>query len=172
MSGNRKEWEKKKQKVLPIDAKVYSVAIKIYEEQLQYNWDYTKNVILNTDSKLFHVLAIWHYKDLYAEEFWKTAYEKYHLHLILRCTDRKRRIRIASLLKQLGIYFRPGLDDELWKNHGVETVGNFAGYATYLTHETEDAIRDGKEKYEMDEIVSNLNYHEVIRAVTEVSKSS
>lgn len=79
----------------------------------------------------------------------------------MRCTDRKKRIRVKQILECLGIKYRPGLDDELWANHGVETVGDFAGYATYLTHETETAIKEGKELYRMDELVSNLTIEEI-----------
>lgn len=75
--------------------------------------------------------------------------------------DRDKRIRVQKALKDLGIEYRPNLDDELWANHGVETVGKFAGYATYLTHETETAVNEGKELYRMDELVSNLTIEEI-----------
>ena len=81
---------------------------------------------------------------------------------ILRCVDRKKRIRVRTVLRQLGIEYRKDLDDALWANHGVETIGkSFDGYATYLTHETEAAINDGKELYGVDEIVSNLTVEEI-----------
>lgn len=62
----------------------------------------------------------------------------------------------------LGIFFRPGLDDIIWQEHGVETIGNFTGYAMYLTHETKEAIDDAKELYSIDELISNLTKDEII----------
>ena len=158
VSAGKKKWSKKDCKILSIADKVHSLAVKIYGEQLMYSWDYTCDVIRNTDPKDFQVIAIRHDRDLYAYDdlFWKPSYEKPHYHLIFRCMDRKKRIRVGQVLYQLGIRFRQGLDDELWKNHGVETVEKFSAYATYLTHETEDAVRDGKELYDISELVSNL----------------
>lgn len=161
--GLSKKRSMKNRKVLSPTAKVPSLAIKIYVEQLLHGWNYTCQVIRNTDNNEFHIIAVCHNRDTYCESgsFWKPAYEKCHFHIIFRCVDRKKRIRVSSVLKQLGIVFRPGKDDILWSEHGVETVGNFAEYATYLTHETEKAIRDGKELYEMTELVSNLSIDEI-----------
>ena len=60
-----------------------------------------------------------------------------------------------------GVEFRHPEDDTLWEEHGVETVDNFAHMAMYLTHDTEQAIQDGKTRYELKEIVSNLDPEEI-----------
>ena len=73
-----------------------------------------------------------------------------------RLVDRKDRIRIKTVLKALGIEFRQGIDDNLLREHGCETVQNFSSYSLYLTHETEDAILDGKALYDLSEVVSIL----------------
>lgn len=163
INGNKPKWSKKGQRVLTLDHTVHSLAIKCYEEQMPGGWDAVCDVIRQTSGKDFHVVAIRHYKEIYADEghFWKSAYEKNHFHIIFRCVDRKKRMRVGSVLRQLGIVFRKGLDDNLWKDHGVETIGNFGGYTLYLTHETEDAIRDGKELYDRSEVVSNLTEEEL-----------
>lgn len=150
-------------KPLVLGSKIATLALKLYVEQLKYGWDYTCKQIQATSPKDFQVVAICHNRDTYADEghFWKPAIEKEHYHIILRCTDRKKRIRVQKALNDLGIEYRPNLDDELWANHGVETVGNFAGYCTYLTHETETAVNEGKELYLMDELVSNLTVDEI-----------
>lgn len=160
----KKSWDKSKCRCLPIDAKVYSLAIKVYDEQLLYGWDFTCNAIRVSDSKHYHIIGIKHFRDTYSDGglFWKPAIEKPHYHIILRCGNRKERIRVKNALEGLGIYFRPGDDDWLWANHGVEAVGNFGSYATYLTHETEAAIADGKELYFIDELVSNLTEDEIV----------
>lgn len=160
-----KQSKKSEQRALTINHSVYTLAIKCYGEQLPSGWDSVKDAICATDKRDFQVIAIQHYKDLYSEDgsIWKSAFEKPHYHIIVRCTDRKKRVRVSTVLKGLGIVFRPGIDDALWTEHGVETVRNFAGYATYLTHETEDAIRDGKELYSVDELVSNLSCEEIMQ---------
>lgn len=162
-SSGRSKWSKKDQRVLSLDHTVHSLAIKCYEDQMPNGWDATQAVIRSTNKKDFQVVAIRHYKEVYAKDdhFWESAFEKNHFHIIFRCVDRNKRMRVGTVLKQLGIVFRPGVDDLLWKEHGVETVGNFGGYTAYLTHETEDAIRDGKELYDHSELVSNLTEEEL-----------
>lgn len=163
ITAKKKRWEKKHCKILSIDDKVHSMALKFYDEQLVHGWAYTCDMIRATDPKDFQVIAICHDRDLYASDdlFWLPAFEKRHYHVIMRCMDRNKRIRVKQVLRQLGIWYRPVVDAELWKNHGVETVEKFSGYATYLTHETEDAIRDGKELYKLDELVSNLTCEQI-----------
>lgn len=159
----RGRWKRSACRILPADAKVNAFAIKCYDEQMPNGWDYVKKCIIATDKKHFHVIAIRHDRDLVTDGIWATAVEKPHIHVIIRCVDRKKRIRVRTAMGQLGIVFRPGIDDELWKNHGVETIGNYSGYAVYLTHETDDAIRDGKELYDIYELVSNLTVAEILR---------
>lgn len=151
---------KKQRKVLAYQAKVYSFAVKCYDEQLPGGWANTVKLIRKLDKK-YHVLAIRHGRDLITDGIWACPTEKCHYHFIIRCTDRKARVHVYTILKLLGIVFRPGIDDELWKNHGVESIGDFTGYAVYLTHETADAIRDGKELYDVTEIISNLTLEEI-----------
>lgn len=163
LQGKKNAWKQKKRSCLSIDSKVPSMAIKIYEEQLAKGFDYLCNAIRSTDKRDFQVLAIVHDRDTYADDghFWKPAVEKPHMHVIVRCVDRKKRIRVRTILNALGIYFRPNLDDELWEKHGVETVGDFSSYAMYLTHETDAAINAAKELYDISEIISNLDIDEI-----------
>lgn len=150
-------------KCLNILSSVHSAAFKVYEEQLVYGWDYTMNAIKTAfKSSYMQVEGIMHYKD-YLEDsnFWVPSIEKPHFHIIFRLVDRKDRIRIKTVLKALGIEFRQGLDDNLLKEHGCETVQNFSSYSLYLTHETEDAILDGKALYDLSEVVSNLTESEL-----------
>lgn len=92
-------------------------------------------------------------RDTVTAGIWSEATVKPHLHVIIRCVDRKKRVRVATFLNWLGIYFRPNFDDALWREHGVETIGNYTGYAVYLTHETREAIDDAKELYSIDELL-------------------
>lgn len=152
---------KKKHKVLKAEAKVYAFAIKCYDEQMPGGWKHVVALIKAIDKKGYHIIAIRHDRDLVTDGIWDTATTKPHYHIIIRCTSRDARIRVRTMLKMLGIEFRPGIDDALWKEHGIESIGDYTGYAVYLTHETKDAIEDGKEKYEMWELVSNLELGEI-----------
>lgn len=159
--GKEYKGSKKARKVLPVHAKVYAFAVKCYEEQLPYGLAWTINAIKNIDKSQYHVMMILHDRDLVTDGIWEYAYVKPHLHIIIRCADRKCRVRVSTMMNMLGVFFRPGIDDDLWKDHGVETIGEYTGYAMYLTHETRDAIADGKELYDISEIVSNLTLEEV-----------
>ena len=159
----RRSWKKSKQRVVAITASVFSVAFKCYDEQLPYGWEETQRRIKLIDKTEMIVEAIMHNRDLFADmdDPFLPAVEKRHFHFICRCVNRNDRIAVCTLMKKLGIQFRKGIDTDLYKNHGVETIGNFNAYSTYLTHETEDAIASGKEKYEIEEIVSNLTLEEI-----------
>lgn len=156
-TSGKKFGGKRQPKVLGNEAKVPNVALKFYDEQLPYGWQYTIDQILSLDSSKYQVIAICHDKDEVTDGIWDIALDKKHYHVIFRCVNRKERIRIKTILSTLGIEFRKGQDDFLWINHGVETVGDFAAYANYLTHETAEAIADGKHLYDVTELVSNLN---------------
>lgn len=161
----KKSFSPKHLKCIPLDAKVNSMAIKVYDEQLPLGWQATVTSMCATSKKDFQIIGICHNRDIHAEkgDFWQASIEKPHYHIIFRCVDRNKRIRVQTVLGTIGIVFRPHLDNELYANHGVETIGNFAGYATYLTHETESAIKDAKELYSMDELVSNLTIDEIMQ---------
>ena len=96
INEKKQKWHKKSQRVLTLDHTVHSMAIKCYEEQMPGGWDAVCDVIRQTNSADFHVVAIRHYKEIYAFEdrFWAPAYEKNHFHIIFRCVDRKKRMRV------------------------------------------------------------------------------
>lgn len=146
--------------ILSAHAKVRTLAVKCYAEQLPKGEQCLVDNIKATSPKVAQIMAIRHDRDIVTDGIWAVAAVKPHWHIILRLVPDKARIRVLQLMADLGIYFRPGADDELWANHGVETIGNFGGYALYLTHETEDAVRAGKELYDRADVVSNLSMDE------------
>ena len=157
---SRRRFKGDKTHVLSAQAKVKTLAVKCYAEQLPNGEQCLIDNIKATDKRVAEIMAIKHDRDIVTDGIWLSSTVKPHWHIILRLVPTKARIRVLQLMHDLGIYFRPGTDDELWINHGVETVGNFAGYALYLTHETEDAIREGKELYDRADVVSNLSMDE------------
>ena len=154
---------KSERHMLGIESKAYSIAIKCYDEQLPYGREHTFNAIQHIDKSKYQIIAIVHDRDTVTDGIWTVAAVKPHIHIIMRCKNRNERLRIATFMNWLGIYFRPGLDDTLWADHGVETVGNYTGYAVYLTHETPEAIAEAKELYSVDELISNMTKDEVIQ---------
>ena len=152
---------KNRKKMLTMESKVRTFSIKIYDEQLPLGWDATCNAIRGVDSNKTQVMGIRHDADYNSDDIWLPSIEKAHYHIIGRGINGYS-IRIKQLLEMLHVEFRPELDDSLWKNHGVETVKNFANMATYLTHETEEAILDAKTIYPIGNIVSNLTIDEII----------
>lgn len=155
------KWKNDKHKILSIGKKVYSFALKFYDEQLPLGIEATIDAINRTEKDKFQVLLIRHDRDEVSDGVWKVAREKRHYHMICRCTNSKERIRIYQMLNWFHIYYRPGLDDTLLENYAIESVGNFQAYAVYLTHETEEAQRDNKELYSISEIISNLSLDEI-----------
>lgn len=116
--------------------------------------------IKSQPKKLVQILAIKHDRDYVGDDFWQPSTEKPHYHIIVRYVGQDKRMRVQQILRQMGVKYREE-DKNLWACHGVETVGDFAGYAMYLTHETPDAERDGKTLYRIEEIVSNLTLDEI-----------
>lgn len=143
-----------------IDSSVATLSIKCYDEQLPCGWAVTKDAIMAINKNKYQVIAIRHDRDRDSDDFWEPAFEKPHYHIILRVLN-DGRIRVKAALEMLCVVYRKEIDDSLILNHGLETVGNYANMAVYLTHETAKAILEAKEKYELDELVSNLNIDEI-----------
>ena len=137
-----------------------TLSIKCYDEQLMGTWEEASERIRNIDSQMYQVIAIRHDRDYDHNDIWEASAEKPHYHIIMRVTGRNA-ISISAWLRMVGIEYRKELDDALWDNRGVEGTRNFASAAMYLTHETDQAIRDGKTRYELSELVSNLTLEEI-----------
>lgn len=160
-SNNQESSNKKDKYQTTLESTVYTLALKVYDEQLPYGWVGTCSLIKNIDPKYMQVLGIMHYLDTLGDSFWQPSTEKPHYHIILRMTKRTGRVRVKKALEMLGVAFRPALDDNLLAEKACETAKHFSAYANYLTHETEQAILDGKARYPIDNIVSNLELYEI-----------
>ena len=151
---------------LTMDSKVPDLAIKIYEEQLPDGLEAFFERVRSVDKSDYWVFSIVHDKDLVGDEIFEPACVKRHIHIdvVKQGKDqdgRQDRRKVSTILNMLGIVFRPELDAEIWANHGVERILDLGGSVAYLTHETPDCEKKGKELYPRAEIVSNLDSDEV-----------
>ena len=151
---------KDKRRPLTLESSVRSLSIKIYAEQMQYGLPFLINAVLTADPKVYQIEMMKHDRDTLTDDFYLPAIEKEHYHILVRLANRQSR-RLKTILNLLGIYFRPGIDDEMRDNHALETIDHFDGYTLYLMHETPDAIADGKEPYDITEFISNLTKDEI-----------
>lgn len=149
-----------KKKFLNMMSQFRTLSIKVYDEQLPNGWETVCRIIRSLNNAELQVIAICHNRDYVTDEYWLPSVEKPHYHIIARILNNKR-MRVNQILNTLGIVFRNEIDKVLWENHGVESCDNYTNMAMYLTHETEQAILDGKEKYELEELVSNLTIEEI-----------
>lgn len=119
------------------------------------------------DKSYAQVLVIKHNRDYNTDDVWEPSVEKPHYHLIARTINNKP-VKVKMLLsnpktsKRGLVAYRKELDDVLFDKSGVQTIGDFQKYTVYLTHETEEAERDGKALYDYKtEIISNMDTDEI-----------
>lgn len=121
-----------------------------YEAAKQAFYDRVRGV----DKKYF-IFTICHDQDQIASkgDFFKPAFKKPHFHIwVWRAKDA--RFRIATVLKLLGITYTQA-DNSMIFEHGIEPIKSKSASLMYATHETPQAIADGKTEYSVDDIVTN-----------------
>lgn len=109
----------------------------------------------------WEVEAICHDRDEIAnpDDMFAPAIVKPHFHVIIRDAN-NRRFFVETVLKALGLHYQKE-DSELFYEHGCTTVADFNAYSVYLTHETEQAKKDGKELYDLSEVMTNMTLDEL-----------
>ena len=150
----------KKAKFLTMKSQVRMISIKCYEEQLPYGWEETVKRIKKISKDKWIVIAIKHDKDSVTDEVWEPPLEKAHFHIIVKFVNGDHP-RVKNILEALDVVYRPIEDEVLWKNHGVEAIEDWVNMVTYLPHLTDDAKKDGKYEYGLEELVSNLTIEEI-----------
>ena len=121
------------------------------ENLIQQAVAHVKKVITNYNSD-FITFGIVHDKDFSTKIFYTDSPEKLHFHLLFVRKDHKR-FRVKQIFDNLGIA-RNEADNELFSSLGAETIASLADYSVYLTHETEQSIRDGKHQYNVSETLA------------------
>ncbi len=165
-----KNKKKKKPVLLHNRSNVRKVIIKCYDEQLPEGWDVVKKRIQNTDTAVYWIFAIKHDMDEIGDDFWEPSKDKPHYHFLVIVKFKNEnnataQFRLNRILRDIGIVFRPGDDDELLANHNghsaIETCKDITTSLMYLTHETEKSLDEGKFQYDREQVVSNLSLEEV-----------
>lgn len=174
---------------LTLDSRVRSLALKFYAEtlflpkaratyislresklasdQVKANFmekkacEYMRDRITKLDPS-FMCAGIYHNRDLVQskDDPFEPAIKKGHWHVLLWRKDHKR-FRLRDLISYLGIVYDHERDASMWISHGAETIQDVSSYIMYLTHETAQAIREGKEEYRTDEIAKNFSDDEL-----------
>lgn len=179
----RKKSKKKSKKVaVTFGSEPRTLALKFYPEQLldeksriQFMKcdDVTKQRWIDQLTKAFlQQIKQFHYLDFQvavishdsdkvkaADDPFAISIEKAHFHLIIRRLSKKR-FRVNRIIQLLGLHYikDDNFDDtSMWNNGGAEIIRDFASYFLYLSHETNQAIVDGKHKYDRSEVISNFD---------------
>lgn len=165
-SGNSAKKTSKKRdsnssRMLYPQSKTRTMSVKFYDEQIPapFTIQYVIEQVRALVSELprLQVILAMHNQDIKDEndDLWAPSIEKRHYHLIVRGLN-DYQFQVLSMLRRLGVVFRPKIDDKLWQNKGVETVGNYSQYALYLTHETDKALANGsKFTYDLNTMWTN-----------------
>ncbi len=139
---------------LNLDDRFATMAVKVNTEQLSDGEEGLISAIQSHSPLDMLILAIKHYKS-----------KKPHWHILCKFGNRKSRRVVRTALKQLGIHFREGIDDNIVQ-YSIETTGRFNNYAAYLLHQTIAAKREDKAPYDKSEYISNLSEEEVDRILS------
>lgn len=160
----RKAFEEKRKEI--VDKNIDTPALQEEAHQKEKYWHdeieklidraakHVKEVVTSYDND-FIVLGIIHDKDFSTEIFYTDEPEKLHFHVLFVRQDH-RRFRVKQIFDSLGIA-RNEADNKLFSSFGAETIGSLVDYSMYLTHDTEQAMRDGKHQYSISEIFKNIS---------------
>lgn len=135
-------------------------------------WQYVPtlmDLIRQIDPLKYWVLGIIHDKDYNCDDFWEPSIEKPHVHINGKCLCKSFKLRTWFNLFKLEL--RHGIDDvSFYNGYGLRSISeredkeygnNFSRAVNYLTHDTDQAIQDGKYHYDVADIFSNLTSEEV-----------
>ncbi len=117
---------------------------------------FAKNV-LKIDTTKWKIACIWHDRDTVAsqDDMFALSSKKPHLHiLIYRANGRK--FRVHQVVDMLHIYYDAVADRRLIEKQGIASCRDRSAFYMYLMHATDQAIQDGKEPYDEDEIITNM----------------
>lgn len=127
------------------------------------NFGTNYEIVSSRDKHKHHwqVEGICHDRDEVANEddMFEPSIVKPHFHILIRDAN-KNRFLVKTALNVLKLNYARE-DSSLFYNQGATTISDFNAYSVYLTHETEQAIADGKELYDLSEVMTNMSLQEL-----------
>ena len=134
---------------LVLSKNVKTLQLTFYEEQLKTNLDDLLSKIKNTKIDEAEVILIEHSMN-------KDIKRHYHMGIRLAGKNAKNGKHIGTLLNYYGIEYRL-VEDKNLINNTLTPIGNYQEFLKYLLHSTAKAKAEGKEQYEITDIVSNMS---------------
>lgn len=131
--------------------------------------NFTQNVEA-MDNTVWEVYAVLHDRDLVrnSDDIFDIAFKKPHIHVYARRLEvsksrrSRKRFRVYTILKDLGLNYNPKADSKMWDSHGAEIIKQpFENSIAYAMHETKRAKLDGKEPYSISDVITNQSSDKV-----------
>lgn len=133
------------------------------KEQIENFSEIYNRLKSSKDKKKRHwqVAGICHDRDKVAnpDDLFEPSSIKPHFHVLVRDANNNR-FFVELILKVLGLNYQKQ-DSTLFYEHGCTTISDFNAYFVYLFHETKQAVLDGKEHYELSELLTNMSKDEI-----------
>ena len=142
---------------------VKTLSVMFYEEQLTIDTKELEERVTNTPNDKAEVVLMAHYKE---------GKTHYHLGIRLMGKDKKNGRHIQCLLNIFGILFRTPEDDKIVDNKAIDTIKDFQAFLLYLLHKTGKAIADGKEQYDVTDLVTNISSDKLQTYISGYAKRS
>ena len=174
---------------LTLESRVRSVSLKFYAEQLmppktrakyeallkskrpiaqikaknaeKHAMSFLRDRIENLDHK-YLCSGIYHNQDLVQDpdDPFEASIKKGHFHVYIWRRKEGSRFYLREIVQYLGLIYDHKKDAMMWASHGAEVIRDKCASMMYMTHETTQAILDGKHQYELSDIMKNFSDEE------------
>lgn len=181
--------KRRKSSGLTLESRVRSVSLKFYAEQLmppkvrskyedllkskrsadqikaktaeKHAMSFLRDRIENLDRK-YLCSGIYHNQDLVQDpdDPFEASIKKGHFHVYVWRRKEGSRFYLRELVEDLGLIYDHKQDALMWLSHGAEVIRDKCASMMYMTHETTQAILDGKHQYELSEVMKNFSDEE------------
>lgn len=174
---------------LTLESRVRSVSLKFYAEQLmppkvRADYEdllkskrptdqikaraYEKHAVALLKGRVEHMdhkymcASILHDKDLVRDpdDPFEASIKKGHFHVYVWRRREGSRFYLREIVQYLGLIYDHKKDAMMWASHGAEVIRDKCASMMYMTHETTQAILDGKHQYEVSEVMKNFSDEE------------
>lgn len=171
---------------LTLESRVRSVSLKFYAEQLmppdirakyeklhdskspadqikartaeKHAFAFLRDRVEHMDHK-YMCASILHDKDLVRDpdDPFEASIKKGHFHVYIWRRKESSRFYLREIVAYLGLIYDHKKDAMMWTSHGAEVIRDKCASMMYITHETTQAILDGKHQYDVAEVIKNFS---------------